>query len=64
MSKSPTISTSPRSGFPVGVLLLGLVLGGLMVGGLLAWVAKSRHRQAFDEAARIPLADDSKVPAP
>ena len=32
--------------------------------GLLAWVARSRHRQAFDEAARIPLADDSKVPAP
>jgi len=27
-------------------------------------VAKSRHRQAFEEAALIPLADDSKVPAP
>ena len=32
--------------------------------GLLAWVARSRHRQAFEEAALLPLADDSKVPAP
>ncbi len=32
--------------------------------GLLAWVAASRRRQAFEEAALIPLADDSKVPAP
>jgi cytochrome c oxidase cbb3-type subunit 4 len=40
------------------------VLSLLVFLGLLAWVAKSRHRQAFEEAALIPLADDSKVPAP
>ena len=32
--------------------------------GLMAWVWRDRHVQAFDEAARLPLADDSRVPAP
>ena len=32
--------------------------------GLLAWVGRGRHRQAFEEAALIPLADDPEVPAP
>ena len=32
--------------------------------GLLAWVGRSRHRRAFEEAARIPLDDESKVTAP
>ena len=32
--------------------------------GLLVWVGRSRHRQGFEEAARIPLDDESKVSAP
>ena len=32
--------------------------------GLMVWVGLSRHRLPFEEAAHLPLADDSKVPAP
>ena len=32
--------------------------------GLVIWVGLGRHRQGFEEAARLPLADDSKVPGP
>jgi cbb3-type cytochrome oxidase subunit 3 len=32
--------------------------------GLMVWVGLSRHRQTFEEAALLPLADDTKVPTP
>jgi cytochrome c oxidase cbb3-type subunit 4 len=32
--------------------------------GLMVWTGLSRHRGPFEEAARLPLADDSKVPTP
>ncbi len=32
--------------------------------GLMVWVGLGRHRQTFEEAARLPLADDTKVPTP
>jgi len=32
--------------------------------GLMVWVGLARHRQAFEEAARLPLTDDNDVPAP
>jgi cytochrome c oxidase cbb3-type subunit 4 len=32
--------------------------------GLLAWVGLARHRQPFEEAARLPFANESEVPAP
>jgi len=31
--------------------------------GLFAWVWAGRRRQAFEQAALIPLDDDTKVPA-
>ena len=66
MSKFPTISTSPRSGFPVGVLLLGLVLGGLLVGGILAWVAISSLQRRADlpmEHRLAAMAKDLAIPS-
>ena len=38
----------------VAVMLLGLVL----FLGICAWSWSSRRREAFDEAARLPFADD------
>ena len=32
--------------------------------GLMAWTGLRRHRQPFEEAARLALVDDSKVSAP
>jgi cytochrome c oxidase cbb3-type subunit IV len=32
--------------------------------GLMAWAGLRRHRLPFEEAARLALADDSKVPTP
>jgi mono/diheme cytochrome c family protein len=66
MSKPPTISTSPRSGFPVGVLLLGFVLGGLLVGGILAWVAISSLQRRADlpmEHLLAAMAKDVAIPS-
>ena len=40
------------------------VLSLLVFLGLLAWVAGSRHRQAFEEAALLPLTDEHDRPAP
>jgi len=32
--------------------------------GLLVWVGLGRHRHAFEEAAQLPLTDESDRPAP
>ena len=32
--------------------------------GLVAWVVRPKRREAFAEAARLPLDDEPKVPAP
>jgi cytochrome c oxidase cbb3-type subunit 4 len=32
--------------------------------GVLAWVGLKRNRAGFDEAARLPFAEDRKDPAP
>ena len=66
MSKFPTMSTRPRSGFPVGVLLLGLVLGGLLVGGILACVAISSLQRRADlpmEQLFAGMAKDFAIPS-
>jgi mono/diheme cytochrome c family protein len=66
MSDLPTISTSPRRGFPLGTLLLGLLLGGLIVAGIGGWVAVSSLQRRADlpmEQAFAGLAKDLAIPS-
>ena len=49
----------------VNDLRIGVTVTSLIVFlGLLVWVGLARHRQSFDEAARLPFADDSGRPRP